>query len=196
MKIAVVTPYYRETAEQLTRCHQSIKDQTVKTDHFFVSDGFPNPIVDTWDCVHIKVPNHADYGDTPRLIGAASAASLRYDAILLLDADNWFEPDHVQTLLDVQAREQADVVTCSRMLIRSDLTRMGECIESDGKRFNDTNCYLVMKHAFPLFRAWGFKDPSLGVRSRTPTRLPPGRPTRAWKGHLVRPGCGSGWRRT
>lgn len=164
MKIAVVTPYYKETLDQIERCHRSVVDQTVACDHFLVSDGFPQDAIDTWGAIHLKVPNHKDYGDTPRMIGAGSAASLGYDAILLLDADNWFEPEHVEVLLRLAQESSADVITCTRMLRRStDLSPMGACLESDGKTFNDTNCYMVMRRAFPIFRAWGFKDPSLGI---------------------------------
>lgn len=164
MRIAVVTPYFRESLDQLKRCHDSVAAQTVPCTHFLISDGNPMAEADTWDCIHIKGPNHNDYGDTPRAIGTASAASLGYDAILLLDGDNWYEPDHVETLLAVQAQTKADVVTCARMLRRSpDLSVMGVDFESDGVTFNDTNCYLVMRDAFPLFRAWSHKDASLGI---------------------------------
>lgn len=164
MRIAVVTPYCRETLDQLRRCHESVINQTVPTDHFLVSDGFPMAEVDDWKCTHIKVPHHNDYGDTPRLIGTSSAATLGYDAILLLDGDNWFNENHVETLLSVQDQTKADVVTCARTLRRStDLSVLGVCFESDGVLFNDTNCYMVMRSAFALFRAWGFKDQSLGI---------------------------------
>lgn len=164
MRIAVVTPYCRETLEQLQRCHESVAQQTIPTDHILVADGHPMAEVDTWKCIHIKAPHHNDYGDTPRIIGTASASTLGYDAILLLDGDNWFDPDHVETLLAVQKQTGADVVTCPRTLRRSpDLSVMGVDFESDGVVFNDTNCYLLMRSAFPLFRAWSFKDQSLGI---------------------------------
>jgi hypothetical protein len=52
-----------------------------------VADGFPVSEVDSWaGVVHIKIPNHADYGDTPRGVGAASAAANGFDAICFLDA--------------------------------------------------------------------------------------------------------------
>lgn len=164
MRIAVVTPYYKETLEQLQRCHDSVKNQTLPTDHFLIADGFPKPEVDGWDCFHLKIPNHADYGDTPRAIGTASAAAMKYDAILLLDGDNWYEPDHVEALWNVHVETGADVVTCARMLRRTpDLSILGPDHESDGITFNDTNCYLIAARAFPLFRAWSYKDPALGI---------------------------------
>lgn len=163
MKIAVVTPYYKEPLEVIRRAHESVKSQTVPVDHILVADGFARPEIDGWDARHISLPNHADYGDTPRLVGAASAASLDYEALLLLDADNWFEPTHVAAMVDRAVKTQADIVTCSRRLIRTDGTVLGDCQESDGAHFNDTNCYLLTRRAFPLMQAWGFKDPKLGI---------------------------------
>lgn len=164
MRVAVVTPYFKEPLEKLKRCHDSVANQTVKTDHYLVADGFPKPEVNAWNAVHIPLPvNHNDYGDTPRLIGTASAVTKGYDAILLLDGDNWFEPNHVETMLAVQNHFKADVVTCPRMLRRPDGSVLGQCKESDGVNFNDTNCFLLTKPVFPIFRAWGFKDPKLGI---------------------------------
>lgn len=163
MKIAVITPYYKEPLAIIRRAHDSVLNQTHATDHILVSDGFARDEIDAWGAVHIRLPNHADYGDTPRIVGAASAASRRYDAILLLDADNWFEPDHVAAMVATAQRTLADVVTCSRRLRRLDGSVLGDCLESDGAHFNDTNCYLLTRKAFPVMGAWGFKDPSLGI---------------------------------
>lgn len=169
MRIAVVTPYCREPIEKIERCHASVVGQTVVAQgstmtHFLVADGYPRAEIAGWEhTVHFVLPNHNDYGDTPRLVGTASAATLGYDAVLLLDADNWFEPEHVERLLMVQRASGADIVTCPRMLRRLDGSALGVCDESDGVAFNDTNCYLVMRRAFPVFRAWSYKDPSLGI---------------------------------
>src|SRR6478752_6087165 len=100
MKIAIITAYYNEPFEMLQRCHNSVKTQIGDVTHFMISDGKPHPDVDFWDgVVHIKLPNHNDYGDTPRGVGAALAAAEGYDAICFLDADNWYEPDHIRNML-------------------------------------------------------------------------------------------------
>lgn len=164
MKIAVITPYYKESTAELKRCHDSVKAQTVPCHHIFVSDGHPHPMIDTLDATHIRVPGHADYGDTPRLIGGAHATTAGYDAVLLLDADNWFDPDHVATLLAYQAKTGVDVVTCGRKLVHCEtLQPFAECDESDGDTFVDTNCYLLMRSALPYMAGWGFKDPKRGI---------------------------------
>ena len=162
MRIAVVTPYYQEPIEKLQRCHESVLRQTHSdVIHIMVADGFARPEIDAWErCLHIALPiGHADSGDTPRVVGCSSAAAQRYDAIALLDADNWFEPEHLETLVRVQAASQAPIVTCARTLRRPDTGEcLGVCTESDGVRFNDANCYLITDPAYRVLAAWGFRD--------------------------------------
>jgi glycosyltransferase involved in cell wall biosynthesis len=155
MKVAVITPYYREDLNTLARCHQSVVNQTHKgVKHFMVADGHARDYVDEWGCEHVKLPSCNDTGDTPRVVGYAVAAAQGYDAICLLDADCWLEPDHIQTLVDVMKQSGCPVVTCPRNLYHLDGTFMAVDTESDGKAFNDTNCYLIHKEMFPLFHAW------------------------------------------
>lgn len=81
----------------------------------------------------------------------------------MLDADNWFESDHIATLLDAHNRSGSQVVTVTRTLRRPDESLLGLCLESNGQTFNDTNCYLITKDVFYIFSTWGFKDPRMGV---------------------------------
>lgn len=164
MKIAVVTPYFKESTEILKRCYDSVKAQThADVIHVMVSDGYPNEIVDGWDVVHLRIPPSDDYGDTPRAVGALIASNLGVDGITLLDADNYFYNDHIEKLLALHQQTGAPVITGTRMLIRMDGTEMGVCKESEGEAFNDTNCYLVMRPAFAAFGSWGFKDRRQGI---------------------------------
>lgn len=169
MRVAVITPYCKEPIEKLKRCHDSVFNQTAKRDgniitHFLIADGYPKPEISNWaGTVHITLPNHNDYGDTPRLVGSASATTMLYDAILFLDADNWFEANHIEKMMQIQKETQADVITCPRIIRRLDENPMGICFESDGKTFNDTNCCMIMQSCFAVCRAWGFKDPSLSI---------------------------------
>jgi hypothetical protein len=42
MRVAVITPYFKEPLEQLRRCHESVANQTHgETVHFMVADGHP-----------------------------------------------------------------------------------------------------------------------------------------------------------
>ncbi len=164
MKIAVVTPYCREPLEKLRRCHESVRaqdvvSQDITVDHILVGDGYPQRTLDAWPVMHMALPvNCGDSGDTPRLIGAAMVAALAYEALLFLDADNWYEPDHVRTLVALHRASGAAIVTCARALRRPDGTLLGTCRECDGSTFCDFNCYLFARKAFGHLRTLAFSD--------------------------------------
>jgi hypothetical protein len=61
-----------------------------------VSDGFPQDWLDSANVRHIRLGRpHNDAGNTPRGLGALLAVSEGYDGIGLLDADNWYDEDHI-----------------------------------------------------------------------------------------------------
>ena len=153
MKLAVITPYYKEPIDKLRRCHKSVVDQSVQADHFLIADGHANPELDGWNATHVKLPvGMGDSGDTPRLIGLSMAATLGYDGFLFLDGDNWFEPGHIAQMVSGYEQTGLPVVTCPRILRRLDGSVLGICTESDGDSFNDFNCYLFMRAALPALR--------------------------------------------
>jgi len=159
MKYAVITPYYIESTEKLWRCHASVKAQSIPADHIMVADGHPNPAIDGWPATHIRLPiRQNDAGYTPRMIGLLTASALDYDGYLLLDADNWFEPNHVAQMALAQRRTGAEIVTCPRNLRRLDGSLMAVCTESDGVHFNDFNCYLFTREALAQLRPLCFAD--------------------------------------
>ena len=169
MKIAVITPYYREPLGLLTSCMNSVAKQTYKNvHHFMVADGYPNEhIKSSSRLTHLEIPNCGDFGDTPRGVGAAVANALNYDAIAFLDADCWFEPNHLEIMAGVMNEANVDLVTCPRNLYREDGRFLAVDQESDGYNFNDTNCYLFGKAAIHLARNWMFKsqaDSAIGDR--------------------------------
>lgn len=160
MRVAVISAYHKEPLHILRRCHESVQAQSGDVTHFMVADGFPVSDLDSWEgVVHIKLPNHADYGDTPRGVGAACAANEGFDAICFLDADNWYEPDHIETMCALAEKTGAQVVTAARRIFSVDGRMFGTCKESDGIEFCDSNCYFLTRVAFPACRAWLFKDP-------------------------------------
>ncbi len=166
MRVAIITPYHSETRAQLLRCRDSVAAQSHPVTHIWVSDGIPDAyLMSQYPDNHISLPKaHADYGDTPRLIGTLSAYQQGFDAVCWLDADNWLEPDHVEQLVRIADREVASVVTATRNLMRRDGSLLAVCGESDGVHFSDTNCYLVMRDAIPeMAMMWGFKPQYMGV---------------------------------
>ena len=155
MKICVVTPYFKTPTDWLIHCHRSVQTQTIPAHHILISDGSdPAPIPD-FSGTHILLQrNYADYGNTPRLIGCYQAVMQGAEAIAFLDADNWYMPDHLESLC--RFAEQNDLQACSsaRMLHRLDGKPMIRCPDVDGQRFIDTNCLLVRQPAFPALIAW------------------------------------------
>ncbi len=164
MRVAIISAYYKEPIEVLKRCYDSVIGQSYKdVTHFMVSDGVPNAEIDDWDCVHIRLPNHADYGDTPRLVGAASAVAQGYDAVIYLDADNYLALDHVERIINYQRLTGSPIITTTRYLCDLTGAVMGVCSESNGREFNDTNCYFITKDAFSVLKETAFRDRAKGI---------------------------------
>lgn len=160
MRLAVITPYYKEPTAMLRRCADSVAAQTLgNVQQIFVSDGVPNEEVDGFEnVVHIRLPNHADYGDTPRAVGALHAVNRDFDGVAFLDADNWFEAQHLELLVRAAINAGVPVATATRSLWTEEGRVLGVCPENDGKTHVDTNCFLILRPAFRHLGAWGFKD--------------------------------------
>jgi glycosyltransferase involved in cell wall biosynthesis len=158
MRVAVITPYYKEDFQTLWRCHRSVLKQSHQNHlHFLVADGHPKSYVDNWNGEHLKLPNCGDYGDTPRAVAAAVAAAQNYDAVAFLDADCWWEPSHLTKAIGVLEATGSDVVTMPRRLYTPEGKYLQVDKESDGESFNDTNCFLIHKNAFFYISAWMWK---------------------------------------
>jgi hypothetical protein len=157
MKVAVITPYYDEDEAILDACHQSVLKQTHPSVHFMISDGRPHPSVSRWNVVHVQLPTaHGDNGDTPRCVGAVLAACEGFDAVAFLDADNWLQIDHVESLVTLARRTSAPVCVSSRSIHRFDGSLMiDRDRESDGEAHVDTSCLLITRPAFGSLPVWG-----------------------------------------
>jgi len=155
-RIAVVTPYYRESREVLWQCHQSVIDQSADADHFLIADGFPLAEIDQWRAQHVKLPRaHGDNGNTPRGVGSLLAKAQGYDFIAWLDADNWFHAGHLASLLALHVQTSSAV--CSSF--RSFHTLSGERLniteaDEDALRHVDTSCFLIHSSGFDLVGIW------------------------------------------
>jgi hypothetical protein len=155
MKIYVVTPYYGESAEWLRQAHASVKAQAVPARHILVCDGSAPAQIPDFQGTHIILQrNYRDYGNTPRLIGCYDAIAQDADAIAFLDADNWYYPGHLQSLIELALAEKLDAVSSTRMLHRLDGSPMIKCRTVDGRNYIDTNCLMVLQPAFRYLIAW------------------------------------------
>lgn len=157
MRLAVITPYYQETDDQLARCHDSvIRQQNVDVRHFMIADGWPKTYCQRADIEHLILPTcHRDAGATPRSIAAISAFSQGYDAIAFLDADCWYEPVHLELMTRTLNHAAADAVVATRSIYDSnnDLLYVDR-VESNGVNMVDTNCMFLTRRALPFLAAW------------------------------------------
>lgn len=155
LRVAVITPYYKESIDTLRRCHESVRNQTYDCFHVIVADGHPNTEIDCWQSHHVVLPvSHNDIGSTPRLVGSYHAIGLGVDAVAFLDADNWYSPNHISGLMEAKQTNGAAFVSSGRMLWSLDGYSMGECPLIDPLKFIDSNCMLFGREAFGLLHQW------------------------------------------
>jgi glycosyltransferase involved in cell wall biosynthesis len=162
MKVAVVTPYCMESEEVLLRCHQSVLAQSYSCVHFLVADGRPADFTKAWQAVHIALAaRHDDNGNTPRAIGSLAAVAQGFDAIAYLDADNWFQPDHIASLAALHRKTGAAVCASGRTFHRLDGSLMPIQERGDGAAFVDTSCLFLTREAFRLVSLWALMPKQL-----------------------------------
>lgn len=165
MKVAVITPYYKESDALLLRCIRSVSAQTHgDIRHYFVADGFPRPGLTggVENLLAIDLPvAHADYGCTPRGVGAMCALNEGADIVCFLDADNHYEPHHVASLVNVyeQAIRQGtalDAVFSYRhcFLPGHEHLRL-EDPEDLARTHVDTSCVSFARSAAFMWSLWG-----------------------------------------
>ncbi len=144
MKIFVVTPYFQTQPAWLQQAHDSVKAQTVSAHHILVCDGSAAAQIQGFQGSHIILPrNYRDYGNTPRLIGCYHAIAAGAEAIAFLDADNWFDPDHLAGLSGFARDNNLDACSSARMLHRLDGSWLSRCPQVNGRPYIDTSCMLA-----------------------------------------------------
>jgi glycosyltransferase involved in cell wall biosynthesis len=169
MRIAVVTPYFNESAEILRRCLASVQAQCVPVDHVLVADGHSQDWIEAEPRVtHIVLRSPAaDFGDTPRSLGFIVAMRSDYDIIQFLDADNVLSRDHFEVVLrHFRGRpetEYPDLVIARRQLLRPDGSVLRHSIKEDDALVHiDTSCYVFYRTAFHIGLKWAFIPRQLG----------------------------------
>jgi len=169
-RVAVITPYYKERRAWLERCIESVKAQDYAATHFMVADGFAQDWIDGARVRHLRLDrSHADFGNTPRALGAQLAVSEGFDAICFLDADNWFAPTHVTRCLEAaDATETAvDYVVARRNFVRDDGSTIplqhNEDANPSADGHIDTNCYFLLRGAFHTIPRWSMMPKPLAI---------------------------------
>ena len=165
MKVAVITPYYKEPREWIERCIASVAAQSHPATHIVVADGFPQDWIDSTGVRHLKLDKaHGDYGNTPRALASLMAASEGYDAVCFIDADNWCSADHVRSCVELAQTGDYDYVTTRRHMVREDGSIMPLRIaeDVDGSHV-DTNLYFLMRGAFHALARWALMPRPMAV---------------------------------
>ena len=156
-RVAVVTPYGRESPETLRRSIESVRRQTVRADHILVADGAPQDWIDGAVSRHVRLDRtSADAGNTPRAIGALLAASAGYAAIGFLTPGCWYDDDHVERCLTAALAVGLDacgIVAAARRFRRLDLSEM-PLVDEEAGAFVDANCTFVLPRSFGLLASW------------------------------------------
>jgi hypothetical protein len=86
-----------------------------------------------------------------------------YDAIAYLDADNWFYPHHIQSMVSLHYQTAAAVCTAARTIHRVEGTLLyADRSESDGRVHVDTSCLFLTRSAFRVLPLWAMMPPQMG----------------------------------
>ena len=155
-KVAVVTAYAKESTETLLKCIDSVKSQTVQCVHIMIADGFPNASIvelSNQHLLHISLPDNIGFNQCG--VGVELAFALGFDVVGILDADNWYEPDHMATSLDSINNKNADVVFAKRKVVFPD----GEVLSVEDPQdntgaFADTNCLVLTRKVAAITPVW------------------------------------------
>ena len=165
LKVAVVTPYYKEPPAVLRRCLESVQAQShPHVVHYMVADGFPQPdVIAEWPQVrHIVLPNaHANFGCTPRGGGAQCALGDGCGVGCFLDAENLLLPLELKGRIGPGEEGRAagkplDAVFSSRYLFLPghEHLRLIPPGEGKGAAFVDTNCMSLSRSAGFFWGLW------------------------------------------
>ena len=141
----------------LERCLASVRRQSPAVDHLVIADGFPQDWIDALPVRHLKLDRaHGDYGNAARGLGALLAVAEGYDGIAFLDADNWYDDDHVAScLMAAEGVPDAAYVIAQRRFCRPDASAIaGTPADAPHSEHVDTNCHLLFRDSFDLLHRW------------------------------------------
>ena len=138
--VTVVTP--TTSTDKLIDCLDSVQKQTYKCNHVIVADGkeYTQKVLDIIDPRLVNIVSSPEntgktggnfYGHR---IYAAYPHLLNSDYILFLDEDNWYEPNHIQTLIETIESKNLDFSYSLRKIFNPERTYLlDDNCESLGK---------------------------------------------------------------
>lgn len=176
-RIMVITPTTGK--DTVVEAVESVANQTVKTEHLIVFDGKESQekfseLGTIWTGGNTKTitlpENVGGNGWYGHRVYAAMPLLVNADYILFLDEDNWFEPNHVETLINkIKSKDLMWSYSLRRICNEAGEYQEDDDCESLGRwptfydhtvNFVDTNCYCFRReylvsvaHAF--YGQWG-----------------------------------------
>lgn len=147
LSVAVVTS--TQGRSTITKAIQSVKDQTRKATHYvFIhgaeySDKTIPHLADDTVAVHLPRANGGGgYGMAP--VFALAPFAITEDVICYLDDDNWYEPDHIESVVEMIEKHDLGWAYSYRKIVDNEGSFICEdnC-ESLGMQLNSDNQYLV-----------------------------------------------------
>jgi glycosyltransferase involved in cell wall biosynthesis len=174
-RIMVITPTTGKAT--IEKAMESVKNQTIPTEHLIVFDGigsvtkyqnteFRKIIVFPENVGANGWYGHRVYAGMPLMVNA--------DYILFLDEDNWFEPNHVETMINkIKSKNLMWAYSLRRICDESgkyvcddDCESLGRCptFYDSTLNFVDTNCYCFRREflvtvAHSFYGQWGADRP-------------------------------------
>ena len=177
MRVMVITPTTGK--DTLEKAVQSVANQTIKTEHLIVEDGIEADVL-----LDLSLTPNAQIMTLPENVGgsgwyghrvyAAMPLMVNADYILFLDEDNWFEPNHVETMLNkIKSKDLMWAYSLRRICDESGQYVCDDDCESLGRyptfydhslNFVDTNCYCFRREflvtvAHHFYGGWGADRP-------------------------------------
>ena len=182
MRVMVITPTTGKST--VNQAIESVRNQSIKTEHLIVVDGggdisdrfsnmllnkispnYENPL--QWLTLPENVGGNGWYGHR---VYAAMPLMVNADYILFLDEDNWFEPNHVETMIDkIKSKDLMWSYSLRRIIDERGQYVSDDDCESLGRfptfydhtlNFVDTNCYCfkreyLVRVAHNFYGQWG-----------------------------------------
>jgi glycosyltransferase involved in cell wall biosynthesis len=190
MRVMVITPTTGK--DTVFKAIKSVKEQTITTEHLVVFDG--RAAHDVFVCAEYVCHDNLKTITLPENVGgngwyghrvyAGMPLMVNADYILFLDEDNWFEPNHVETMINkIKSKDLMWAYSLRRIHDESGQYVCDDDCESLGRypavydsalNFVDTNCYCFRREflvtvAHSFYGQWGADRPFYKVAS---TALP------------------------
>jgi glycosyltransferase involved in cell wall biosynthesis len=168
MKVAVVTPTIG--SEHLFQCAKSVREQTYKNlTHYLFIDGkdYREKVkyhTEGSGVKYIELEENVGKGWYGHRVYAACSFLVNADVICYLDEDNWFEPDHVEKVVNKLNKGNQWVYSLRKIydkegkyLCKDDCESLGKWpVYFDGNiNHIDTSCYAIRRDiAISIGHSW------------------------------------------